>query len=294
MKTVFDNDMTIHVWAQQTQGAGRNQTATIFFKGPTIYSYGHHFPMATYADVYTVLLSSTQYSVTTTRHLSDVRRALPSYVKVFEVPNVLSSIGLPIGDREHLLNLQYYTDSAVECAELLTGARSDYRKGNLIQMIRNYQYKAEEYVKYFKVRVKGTAKVLRPLRALNTTDPEVMERYKLAHKAKLDKKHKAEKASKAEALKEWLAGSYRGYSLHSNPIVYLRHSSDGEQIQTSHGASVPTKEGKLLYKAWVTGKPVHGLRIGHFTITSANDTEVTIGCHKITRKIADEFFKGRI
>jgi hypothetical protein len=294
MKTVFNNDMTIHVWAQQSQDEGRNGLGNIFFKGPTIYSYGYHFPMAIFVTPNLVLVNSHQYSPTTQRHLSAVRQALPSHVETFEVPNVLSSIGRPIGDREHLLNLQYFVNSAVECAELLTRVRSDYRKGALTHTILSYQKQAEKYVKYFKVRVKGTADVLRPLRALDPTDPEVMERYKLAHKVKLGKKRKAEKVSRAKALKEWLAGTYRGYSLHSNPTVYLRYSSDGETIQTSHGANVPAREGELLYRAWVAGKPVHGLRIGNFTINSANTNVVTIGCHKITRKVADEFFKGEI
>ena len=48
MQTVFNNSMVAHVWAQQTQAHGRNAGNTFYFEGPTIYSYGEHFPIATF------------------------------------------------------------------------------------------------------------------------------------------------------------------------------------------------------------------------------------------------------
>ena len=45
---VFSNREIPHLWAHQTQDEARNGTASFYFRGATIYSYGSHFPIATH------------------------------------------------------------------------------------------------------------------------------------------------------------------------------------------------------------------------------------------------------
>lgn len=78
MRTVLRNtDEAAHVWAAQTQQHGK--AGNIFFEGPTLYSYGPHFPIS---KVYTLdtgeriaLFNSRTYSSSTGRHQRAARSA---------------------------------------------------------------------------------------------------------------------------------------------------------------------------------------------------------------------------
>ena len=79
-KTVFDNAMTAHVWAQLTQPEGRSNNGNFYFEGPTLFSYGRHFiaglilPAAPEegeeARPLVTLINGDSYSISTGRHLS--------------------------------------------------------------------------------------------------------------------------------------------------------------------------------------------------------------------------------
>lgn len=80
MKTVFTNRQCVHVWAQQSQSEGRSGNRNIFFHDRTIYSYGHHFPMAMFVKntrgEEAVLITGEKYSSTTAGHVSAVWSAV--------------------------------------------------------------------------------------------------------------------------------------------------------------------------------------------------------------------------
>jgi hypothetical protein len=53
MKTAFANKQeTAHAWAKRSQAQGHESARIrrIFFEGDTIYSYGYHFPIASFYD----------------------------------------------------------------------------------------------------------------------------------------------------------------------------------------------------------------------------------------------------
>lgn len=94
-KQVFrDTAQCAHVWAQQTQARGRNPKGSVFFEGETIYSYRHSAPMARFLSATVdgariVLLCECKYSVTTSSHQNDVRRALNGLnVALLRVPDL--------------------------------------------------------------------------------------------------------------------------------------------------------------------------------------------------------------
>lgn len=75
--TVFDNAMTAHVWAQQTQNDGKSHNGNLWFTGRTIYSYGTHFPLATFAADGSLFINADSSSKTTNgKHFPAVRRAV--------------------------------------------------------------------------------------------------------------------------------------------------------------------------------------------------------------------------
>lgn len=91
MKTVVQPRQVAHLWAHAAQSSARNSTGNIFFEQDTIYSYGHHFPMARRVVVkggtVAYLMTTRGYSSTTAKHLSFTRQALHGLDHVFHVHN---------------------------------------------------------------------------------------------------------------------------------------------------------------------------------------------------------------
>jgi hypothetical protein len=83
MKTVFNNQELCHVWASQSQKEGRG--SHMFFEGPSIFSYGHHFEIARIVKPGTVLFTDRGCSVTTSKHKRYARNAV-SHMAVYTVP----------------------------------------------------------------------------------------------------------------------------------------------------------------------------------------------------------------
>lgn len=63
-----------HIWANGLKYNGKQ--GSLFYNGSTIYSYGGHFPIAKHVDENTVLFTTREYSVSTSKHKSYVMRAI--------------------------------------------------------------------------------------------------------------------------------------------------------------------------------------------------------------------------
>jgi len=100
MKTVFKHyDEIARLWATRAQPEARmsGRPIRMFFRGPTIYSYGDHFPIARWvkrqsdgADA--ILFTARSYSRTTESHKSCVRTTCHMHatgIPVFVVPDVM-------------------------------------------------------------------------------------------------------------------------------------------------------------------------------------------------------------
>jgi hypothetical protein len=94
-KEVFPSGEIAHLWAHQIVAHARNAQRNFYFNGDTIYSYGSHFPIAVRVSKgkgdkkrECVVFTTQKHSVTTAKHLSAVRMAIPSVFDVYEVPFV--------------------------------------------------------------------------------------------------------------------------------------------------------------------------------------------------------------
>ena len=89
MRKVFSSHAEVaKVWARRSQVEGR--AGNIYFRGATIYSYGHHFPIAR-IEGNTCLFTTRSYSNSTAKHKGIVSRFIPSYCKVISVDDILDS-----------------------------------------------------------------------------------------------------------------------------------------------------------------------------------------------------------
>lgn len=271
MKTVFPGRQVCHVWAQQTQATGRNSTNTIFFDGPSIYSYGRHFEMARFIGE-AVLVNCAKYSVTTAKHLSWVRQAV-THRRIFEVPSMT----------DHAVNVTYLIEQSRKAYDQAVRARKYV--DNCIAMGREYVDQIQRYVDLFHVAVPRThtdlwAALIGDYYLNSETQAELFRKAREAKektRAENEARQQRRIAEEQEDLEKWIRGEFHGYRYFTQ--TYLRVS--GNEVQTSHGASVPLIEARKLYRAMKARLDITGQRVGHFTVTSLTEQCLNIGCHCI-------------
>lgn len=92
MAQVFNNSMTAHVWAQQSQDSGKSNNGNFYFTGPTLYSYGSHFVVGHIMPDGVALLNGDSYSISTSGHQYDARAAVRG--RYFTVPRLTKLVEL--------------------------------------------------------------------------------------------------------------------------------------------------------------------------------------------------------
>ncbi len=136
-KHVMNNDQVAHAWFHEYKelGAGRSANGNIYFDGPTIYSYGPHFPIATIIELSkpmtsgksrVVLHNPDRYSNTTSHHQATVRSAIDYHTAaVIMVPGlnsyeswrrIIEAALTEIDDA--MLDLQQSMDTRQQCGNI--------------------------------------------------------------------------------------------------------------------------------------------------------------------------------
>lgn len=284
-----------HYWANQTQPEGK--CGNIFFEGPTIYSYGHHFPMATFTDKNIVLMTTGKYSVSTSGHVSMVRRALPHDIRVLDVPDVARP--------NHKANLSSFQARIDQEVETLTRCRqgADWRLATIARLVEDARVYRDTFM-----NGKGTLPTLPEDFGKITEKAREREAKKAeADKVRDDRRRAAyEERQRLEALElpkkidAWRSGvSVRlPYSI---PVM-LRLSKDGKNVETSMGANVPLDHAERLFKIIkrcrdcgetfeANGRTIP-IGVYHVSKIDAAGT-LTAGCHTITWEETERFAKER-
>lgn len=273
MKTVFTNSMLAHVWAQQSQDDGRNAGGSFYFLGTTIFSYGSHFPIASFTKSDLVLINNATYSNTTAKQQNHVRNAIPSNVRTIYVLDCRAT-----GKSAHNSNLEGLKADMVQSILLASRARK-YISMHLESAERS-MIAYNDYVIAFKLR-----------RKLFSELPNSAEiKLKAAAAAVNERKAAKRKADKiasdsVELLKEWKTGGDSFINMYSLPVA-LRVK--GENVETTQGASFPVDHAIKAYRtiralrgtAWTCNG--ENIRLGHFKIDSINSLgDIVAGCHRI-------------
>jgi hypothetical protein len=294
-KTFSGKHDTAHAWAQQSQREGREaaRILRIFFEGPTIYSYGRHFPIATFHQkkgaARVVLFTTRTYSNTTSAHIQAARGAISGETIIYCRNPEDAARG------NHSENMQYWENKAHEAAFLLPKSRKPER---LLGGISNYRREMERYAEYFKCGVK---KYKFKFLYIESKDGGTK-----ATEAEIKAKAKAEKeraARIASALKNEIE-AFRARDTDTvqadHTFTYLRHNTASGDVETSKRVRIPYGE---ACKAWDTlkkgqaeamqGKPVPTFeRIFGYPLRALTATEFTVGCHRITFAELDNLAKA--
>jgi len=298
MKTVFTPSELPHVFARQSQSEGRTSGRNFFFYRSTIYSYGYHFPIATFLDDGTVLFTTRSYSNTTAKHISLVRYAL-NHKKLIYVNNPNSSA---------MENVISFSEELKAEFDIIENTRRrqhtrDAAKANVDHIIKT----ATAYCVAMDTTLEKQIKLL--TKSVNAEHLIASSLFKKAMDAgydhtkfmvKLDKKitaaqKKADKERKIKAqenLEKWLSGNYNTYHLDRKytPLMLRKRVIDEENVvvETTMGASVKLKSAKILYDLIKSGRDIKGHVIDHYTVIGINGS-LKIGCHEIPTEEVNRF-----
>ncbi|AXQ68211.1 hypothetical protein HOT99_gp088 [Caulobacter phage CcrBL10] len=296
--------MVAHRWAQDDENARNVKGFNMYFerygRGPdavnVIFSYGTHFPAAAFVtDEHgrrVVLITTKGYSVSTSKHMSHIRRAIPSGVPVFHVPHV-SRMHKPGGSSDfHAVNLESYLKAVADTAAKAKRARTNGPW--LLSQAREALEEAKAYAAAFKLKTKVPANLEDVAGAwAKMTAAKAKAEAKARKEAEKRAREAAEQAKMrdADAFARWQAGEgYQApysYRTRDDGTVYLRRV--GDELQTSQGATVPWEHAVKAFRFIKLcrergeGFKTNGrvIRVGHFTVDSITPAgDMVAGCHR--------------
>ena len=290
------NDQVAHAWANQTGKHCRG--SNFYYDGDTIYSYGGHFPIARHVDG-VVLFTTDRYSNSTGTHIFKAARACEHLAR-FYVPDVNAH-----SSRRHKRNVQDYLKRIDE--EYASALRATKYAEIGFRAADGLVDEVKRYAKRFKL---GRTYVENHLitdeqreKALSRCDVR-MEADRMRNEARAER-HRASQAKQDEAnrahMERWARGE-EDRKFHTTK-VYLRASTDGSIVETSHGADVPYHSARTLYRYIrrkretgfigcsrysINGEPV---TVGDFKLSTLTQEGVVIGCHNISWEEVDRLAK---
>lgn len=259
----------IHLFAQQSQDEAHS--SNVFFNKTKIYSYGHHYLLGEFitnkAGTNAIMINDSGYSVTTSKHIWELRSATRQYKQFFKqstdpksvlytLESLLKSLGTARKPEKYILPAQQLIE--------------DFNKFNEWSGLKH------------SIELKETFKQIKVIAKLfdnSSAGVNVLEYAK--NKAAAEKKAAA--AAQKKALKnffEFKTSFVRGEE------DFCRINLNTNQIETSQGVKIDVKQGATLYRLIKAGKDISGLTIGdrnQYTVISLNGV-LKVGCHHINRK----------
>jgi len=263
MRTVLRNtNEVIHVFSQQTQSEGRNQSGSIFFCDKKIYSYGYHYLLGEFIDKETILINDKGYSHTTSKHIGSLRDATRQYKRFYVTETNLTLVHAEISE-----TLAKIPKARTNKAAYL---------GRILSLFDNLN----EYLIYTKTKtkvskIKEYREIKRIVQRLETNKEQIL--LEVAEMLKAKEKRQLEKNK--ENIKLWR--SHKKHYLHGLKSSFLRFSKDMTNVETSGGVKIEVKKAKVLYKLIEAGKDIKGFKLDYYTVIGIKDNILKIGCHNI-------------
>tara|TARA_R110000737_G_scaffold58529_1_gene84735 strand:- start:349 stop:1224 length:876 start_codon:yes stop_codon:yes gene_type:complete len=283
MKKVFSNTSeVVHVFAQQTQSEGRNQSGSIYFKDNRIYSYGSHYLLGEFINDETIIINDFGYSVTTSKHISELINATSQYKQFFtssiDIKHIQTEIDYNLKKLSKANKPEIYISNITKLENNLT-KWVDFCKANKIKkrpfQIFDYAINKSDY-KYNKI-VKIANSLL---------TPEAIEKIKAKGKKDAIKQKAKDKKDLKTKLDKF--NTYKIDRFKIGEFDYLRLSENGQFVETSQNIRIEKSEAKKLYFAIKKKIDIRGQKIGYYTVNKIDNKALTVGCHKICIKSVEK------
>jgi len=276
MKKVFSNTSeVVHVFAQQSQQEGRNQSGSIYFRDNRIYSYGSHYLLGEFINSDTIIINDFGYSVTTSKHINELINATSQYNRFFtssiDIKHVETEIN---GFMKHLAKArkpEIYISNITKLESNLS-KWVDYCKDNKI--------KKEHFSKYNFVVNKSDYKYKKIVKIANSLlTPDAIEKIKA--KGKKDAIKQKAKDKKDLKIKLDKFNTYKIDRFKIGEFDYLRLSENGKFVETSQNIRIEKSDAQRLYFSIKNNFNIIGNKIGYYTVNKIDNKALTVGCHKI-------------
>ena len=276
MKTIFNsNAECIHRYFQFDQSNGR--AGNVFFSNDVLYSYGYHFELARKLSDGTLLINTSSYSVSTSKHQSIVRSAVNKH----RINSVL------LIEWKGQFNFESCQNLHVKQANLTYLAWNNNGRKGFRQL--NPLFKSLDNLRALEsMQSIDWTKLTFNLAEVNLIYNERKERQNIKTEKANKARETAKQRSEKENLELWLKGVFNGH-FYSMQKIYLRRK--GENIETTRGASVPYIEAVKLLARIRAGENVDGEKIGTYQVNKVTLDNIIIGCHVIDFKTINEFIK---
>jgi hypothetical protein len=289
-----------HRWANQTETRGRGingQCSNASYEGKKLFSYAtciaELIPETKAGPI--CLLSSTSYSVTTSKHQQAARGALLPAYTVLEVPGewhgrrlshmIENKAGALMLFNHHIKQAGVLWNTSKRC-------RSEWRIENTASRARFHLNQA--------AIVKKVASLRHKIQAIDGI-AETIAKHEAAAKKQAAKKERARLRAASEALANWLAGNLPTHYRPHTEFIEFRLINGGADIETSRGAVFPVDHAKralaIAYKvrnsgqSWqANGKVIH---CGHYSVDKIDAAGIVAGCHRMQWKQIDAFCKAQ-
>ena len=279
MKKVFQNTSeVIHVFAQQTQSEGRNQSGSIYFRDNRIYSYGSHYLLGEFINSYTIIINDFGYSVTTSKHINELRNATSHY-NVF----LTSSIDIKYVQTEINSNLKKLAKANKPEIYISNITKLEYNLSKWVKFCKDNKIKKEHFSKYNFLVNKSNYNYKKIVKIANRLlTPEAIEKIKAKGKKDALKQKAKDKREFKTKLDKF--NTYKIDRFKIGEFDYLRLSENKKFVETSKNIRIEKNEAKKLYFAIKKKIDIRGQKIGYYTINKIDNKALTVGCHKICIK----------
>lgn len=276
MRKPKDIQELMHYWAHRVLPEAK--CGNVRYDGPVLYSYAE--PIGLLLPDNRVLISNSNFSITTSSHQTQARQAthhMRSCYAPYITPYYNSGLTLMHGDNRHYWERQ--AENAV--VEL---QRHPRRKKSVADRIASAVSSYNHYREFFELDwPEMTSDEMRKL---------VEEIAKQRHEKQLAAEKRREeqrRIAEAEEATELLLWRDHATERRSFSKMALRLSVDGKKIETTRGACVPVDVAGRLWKAVSScrecGKywePPVQFNVGHYRLDRVDsDGTLHIGCHTI-------------
>lgn len=312
VKEVFANAGEVaHKWASQSQDEGRNSTKNIYFRGRTIYSYGSHFPMASFVEPKlakrlgknpgVVLKTSRSYSNTTAKHLNYVSRAINHCITIY------ADNPVPTSNTDHEDNIARMIRGIQALAEQQAKAVKASYTGSINSAIDNL----DKYVTLFALRKNKQLRTMlgyyndplawAKIAGVDLVKAEAKNAKRLANIAAEESAKEFARVKRLEqikhltplAVKHWRQGGGINDRLpvpdvseqwfYVSSVIYELPTMlrlKGNEIETSRQARISVETAKRIWPS-LQAKQNPGDVEGYRGVGFNHAVEFVIGCHRI-------------
>lgn len=293
IKRSFSNsDQVFHLWANKVQDSAYSKNVS--FDGASIYSYGRHYELGRHVEFRgksIVLINTAGYSKTTSKHICYAKRAV-DHLHALDAPDFaseLSSKSLGTVVRESILTEQ---------ARLVDDLMGVFSQRRFWSDTYAERYQDDLTLIRFNLKCEELGfpeLVLEPSDEYKQMYGEcaafARERLNKLQSPEAQAKREEERLKRAEsAIRAWRNGGPLTDAVRNLQNQILR--INGDEVQTSRGASVPLSHALRLLRMLNRGTAKAGEKVGHYALSGLSksapnthdggETMIRIGCHTIS------------